>query len=313
MGSFEVDICRICHMLWVDAEEHVEIPHPEDFINERGDSTRTKDWGDASATLTMENEKDESAFSEVPDSMAKIVLNFFGLPHEDHHRDVPTHVWITGFIIVACALLFAPFTLRHPEIIKEYGFYPGDPLKNHGLNILFGPLLHAGFVHLIYNLYFFGILADDVEERLGFFRYGAFVLFTFGFVAMSQIIWGTHPDVPHIGLSGLVMAVMTFYTLEFPKSRLVYMVPWIHSMHFQRGGYARIRGLRWLRIKIGWVALGYLAVDVLSYFLLERNGLTSVSHTAHISGAVIGAILWGALRPLRQMRPLKAANSQKDK
>jgi membrane associated rhomboid family serine protease len=155
-----------------------------------------------------------------------------------------------------------------------------------GLSWITAMFLHGGWDHILGNMLFLAIFGKNVEEAFGPVRYLAFY-FAGGFVAMltqsgMTLLFGTAADaqVPELGASGAIAAVLGAYFVLYPGSRvLTYIIP-----------------VFLIRIP-AWIFLGLWFV----YQLVEANfGLFSASANgggvaffAHVGGFVFGlAVAW---------------------
>ena len=80
--------------------------------------------------------------------------------------------------------------------------------------------LHGGWLHFIGNMWFLWLFGDNVEDRMGHFRFLLFYLaggFTSG---VFQTIHAPISMVPVIGASGAIAAVMGAYFLMYPLARI---------------------------------------------------------------------------------------------
>jgi membrane associated rhomboid family serine protease len=85
--------------------------------------------------------------------------------------------------------------------------------------------LHGGFLHLLGNMWSLYIFGDNVEDRLGSFRYLLFYLLC-GFASgISHLLINWHSQVPTIGASGAIAGVMGAYMISFPRSRILTLIP----------------------------------------------------------------------------------------
>jgi membrane associated rhomboid family serine protease len=290
----EIDVCRGCHFIWIKPDAHPEVPKPDDLIVPEGDSTLLRDAGDAAVAYAQkkdEIEKDEkNMIGEGPSSLGGQIVGFFRLPVEMSEHGRPVHTYVSWFFMLLMGLVY--FKYREQFHFDLFGFYPSDPLKNSGLNIFTNAFLHAGAFHLLFNLYFFSMFSDDVEYDLGpvkfvFFFISALILTAFFNFLLAR---GDARAIPHVGMSGLIMALMAYYALQFPKGRIAYLVPVIHRFSFGAGAMAGLWGARWIRISAWWVFLVFVLKDFLFY---KFAGSTGVSYSGHLGGALAGVILWG--------------------
>lgn len=298
MGGGTLDVCRACHLIWVSGEQHDEIPKPDDLIVKGddtrigGDSTLVSDAGrEIAKQLISEDEKENAGlFDEEPQGFLKTIPGFFGLPVEAKPR-VLGATWASWIIGALCFLVFL-MTRNSEDIVQFFGFVPDEPLRIFGLTAFTAVFLHAGFAHLLSNLYFFFVFSDDVEDEMGTFEYFFFFLGSCVFVAGGEFVFSGSKSVPHIGLSGFIMSVLAYYALEFGRSKIAFVIPFTQYFSLGRGAGTFLHGFRWLHLP-AWVVIGwYFAVDVVLYYFVEKHHLDNTAHSAHIAGALFGLIWW---------------------
>jgi membrane associated rhomboid family serine protease len=85
--------------------------------------------------------------------------------------------------------------------------------------------IHGGFFHLLGNMWSLYIFGDNVEDRLGSFRYLLFYLLC-GFASgIAHLVLNWHSQVPTIGASGAIAGVMGAYMISFPRSKILTLIP----------------------------------------------------------------------------------------
>jgi membrane associated rhomboid family serine protease len=81
--------------------------------------------------------------------------------------------------------------------------------------------LHAGWAHVLGNMWFLYIFGDNVEDYLGHFKYLGFYLLS-GLIAMAtQVAIYPNSNVPTVGASGAIAGVLGAYFLLYPKARVL--------------------------------------------------------------------------------------------
>jgi len=80
--------------------------------------------------------------------------------------------------------------------------------------------LHGDWMHFLGNMLFLWVFGDNVEDRLGHFRYLLFYLAAGTAACLLQTIIDTGSEVPVIGASGAIAGVLGAYLLLFPYSRI---------------------------------------------------------------------------------------------
>lgn len=173
--------------------------------------------------------------------------------------------------------------------VFRHGFRPGSP----ELSTLFSAMfLHGGWMHLFGNMLFLYIFGDNIEHRLGRFR---FLLAYLGMGVLSTLFFALFvpsSQVPLVGASGAISGVLGCYYLWFPRNQIkifVFLFPLLVTTFLVPA-----------RLVLGF----YLLVDNLLPFLIDAGGNGGVAHGAHIGGFIAGlAIAWGLNRgPERRWR-----------
>jgi hypothetical protein len=154
--------------------------------------------------------------------------------------------------------------------------------------------LHGGFIHLIGNMWFLWIFGDNIEDKLGHFKFIAFY-FLCGIIASSvHVFFNSQSNVPCIGGSGAIAGVLGAYMVTFPRARVVTIVPlfiFIHVMELP-----------------AMVVLGFWFV--IQFF----NGAASITAStsgagvawwAHIGGFAAGVIILYIIRIFSARKPVR--------
>ncbi|MEE8479875.1 MAG: rhomboid family intramembrane serine protease, partial [Desulfobacterales bacterium] len=85
--------------------------------------------------------------------------------------------------------------------------------------------LHGGFWHLLGNMWSLYIFGDNVEDRLGHFRYLLFYLICGLTSGFSHLIFNLQSNIPTIGASGAIAGVMGAYFILYPSSKILTLIP----------------------------------------------------------------------------------------
>jgi membrane associated rhomboid family serine protease len=146
------------------------------------------------------------------------------------------------------------------------------------LTLLTSIFLHGGWIHLLGNMLFLWIFGDNVEGRLGHFRYLLFFLVSGAAATLVQIAFQPGSRVPIVGASGAIAAVMALYLVFFPTAKVKTVVFWF--IFFQI-----------IRIP-AFVFLGYwIALQVIIGFAHQGSTAGGVAWFAHIGGFALGLIV----------------------
>jgi membrane associated rhomboid family serine protease len=103
------------------------------------------------------------------------------------------------------------------KIVWHYGFTPAHP---HFQNVLSSMFLHAGFAHILGNMYFLYVFGDNVEDRLGRLNYlVAYLLSGFGACYLQYSV-DPHSHLPLVGASGAISGIGALYMMMFPWQKM---------------------------------------------------------------------------------------------
>ena len=81
--------------------------------------------------------------------------------------------------------------------------------------------LHAGWMHVLGNMWFLYIFGDNVEDHLGHFQYLIFYVLC-GLLAMAtQVAVYPNSNLPTVGASGAIAGVLGAYFILYPRSRVL--------------------------------------------------------------------------------------------
>lgn len=102
------------------------------------------------------------------------------------------------------------------------------------LTLITSMFMHGGIAHIFGNMLFLWIFGDNIEDRLGHFRYIIFylvcgILASLAHVFSTEIFAGDNPAsllVPSLGASGAISGVLGGYILLFPTRRVMVMISW---------------------------------------------------------------------------------------
>lgn len=223
---------------------------------------------------------------------------------------------VTLGIVVACALTFGYEVLlagRLERFIADHAVIPRHYLPPHLMDVplmdgLLKPLissmfLHGGLLHLVGNMWYLWIFGDNVEDRLGHFRFLLFYLACGLAATLCHIVFNSRSSLPVIGASGAIAGVLGAYVVMFPKARVQVLIP-----------------LFWFY----WEVIPIPAVFMLgAWFVLQfANGVfgvvasaesAGVAWWAHVGGFAAGlALIWfipkrKRRRVVRYVRPGEAS------
>jgi len=184
-----------------------------------------------------------------------------------------------------------PYQLN--QVYYAFGVVPAEVMNTIFTGASFTPVLvsfvttmfiHGGWFHVIGNMLFLWVFGDNVEGRLGHFKYLLFYLIAGAVASLAHILSNPLSTVPVVGASGAVAGVLGAYIIAFPRSRVLALVP----------------------IFIIFTLMEIPAVIFIAlWFVLQLfNGVASlggdvntVAYWAHVGGFITGAILIKIIAP----------------
>jgi membrane associated rhomboid family serine protease len=168
-----------------------------------------------------------------------------------------------------------------------------SPLSSRVLVAMF---LHGGWAHLIGNMLYLWIFGDNVEDRLGHFRYLVFYLLC-GWTASYAHIWADPTSrLPSLGASGAIAGVLGAYITLYPHARVVTLLPLGFFMPL-----VQIPALFFLGL---WFLQQFLAGTLLLAVRTAQTG-GGVAWWAHIGGFVAGFLLVWVFQKSKNRPPVR--------
>lgn len=121
------------------------------------------------------------------------------------------------------------------NIINRYGMVPirysqgwlgydGLPFDGY-LSFVTNLFLHANWWHLLINMWFMWIFADNIEDRMGHLPFLLFYLICGVFATVLQWYFDPQLTVPVVGASGAIAGVLGAYFFLYPLERVIVWVP----------------------------------------------------------------------------------------
>jgi membrane associated rhomboid family serine protease len=92
------------------------------------------------------------------------------------------------------------------------------------ITIITSMFMHGGIAHIFGNMLFLLIFGDNIENKIGHFRYIIFYLVC-GIIASlahvySTLIFGGNMLIPTLGASGAISGILGAYLLLYPKRKV---------------------------------------------------------------------------------------------
>ena len=152
------------------------------------------------------------------------------------------------------------------------------------LTLITSMFMHGGIAHIFGNMLFLFIFGDNIEDRVGHFRYLIFYLVCGVLAGLSHVFataafaGGDQASllVPSLGASGAISGVLGAYILLFPTNRVVVLLGWF------------------VMPMPAFIAIGlWFVFQLISGLGVLGSGSQQggVAYAAHIGGFIAGLIL----------------------
>ena len=193
---------------------------------------------------------------------------------------------VTYFLIGLCILIFliqlSSQSYKTGQLFYSYGLIPSVLMGHNQLpmdlyvvpgyvTIFTSMFMHGGFMHLIGNMLYMWIFADNIEDNLGPAKFLIFYLLAGVGAAMTQVFMDTNSQIPMVGATGAIGGVLGAYLINHPNAKVLVLIPF--------GFFSQLIKIRALYVLGFWFIL---------QFISSGGG---VAYAAHIGGFVSGMIL----------------------
>jgi membrane associated rhomboid family serine protease len=152
------------------------------------------------------------------------------------------------------------------------------------LTLFTAQFLHAGFLHVAFNMLFLWIFGNNVEEALGHFKYLLFYLSCGVLASLTQWAFAANSNIPSLGASGAIAGVMGAYILKYPNAKILTLLPLGFFITTARIPAVFFLGLWFVEQAFN----GLVSLEAPANVGLESGG---IAYWAHAGGFVFGAIL----------------------
>lgn len=131
-------------------------------------------------------------------------------------------------------------------------------------------------MHLIGNMLYMWIFADNIEDELGKTKFIIFYILSGIAAALTQVYMNTESTVPMVGASGAIGGVLGAYIVNHPRAKVLVLIP--------LGFFTQIIKVPAIFVLGIWFILQFVS----SAFSSSSGG--GVAYGAHIGGFIFGAI-----------------------
>ena len=227
------------------------------------------------------------------------------IPIRDKNPSATLPYVTIGIIIINIFIFLYELSLGSDLAIfvHQYGVVPAKvthyfqtqdlSLKDTFFPFLSSAFLHAGFIHIIGNMWFLWIFGNNIEDKLGHFKYFVFYILCGAIASSVHVFFNSESQLPCIGSSGAIAAVLGAYMVTFPRARVTTIIPIFIFIQIIELPAVIVLGF--------WILIQFFSGTVSSTTSASGDG---VAWWAHIGGFVSGIILFTTIRILFVRKPV---------
>lgn len=214
------------------------------------------------------------------------------IPLRDSTPSGTVPVVTIAIIAVNCLVWLYEVSLgEHAQrFIVEYGLIPlrfvnsyklqGGFTDNALVPLFASIFMHGGWLHVIGNMWFLWIFGDNVEDRLGHFKFLLFYLLCGIGASLIHVMFNAGSHLPTVGASGAISGVLGAYLLSYPHARVTtLLIIFI---------FIRIVELPAFLFLIIWFVFQFVSG---TSELTAHHDTGGVAYWAHMGGFVVGIVL----------------------
>ncbi len=197
----------------------------------------------------------------------------------------------TAFVVMALIAINVAIFVAEAQILQhgqraeqrlfyEYGAVPYFLTRapfDYWPTVFSSMFMHGGWMHLVGNMLFMWIFADNIEDLLGEVGFVIFYLLCGVAALVAHVAMDPASKVPVVGASGAISGVLGAYITMFPHNG--------------------VRNFYWFWFIVGvttlpaWMYLGVWFLMQLFFAAGQEAGAAGVAFAAHAGGFVAGMIL----------------------
>jgi len=141
-------------------------------------------------------------------------------------------------------------------IVYQFALIPASFSNGIGLgdlaDVFTSMFMHAGLAHLGGNMLYLWIFGDNVEDSMGHGRFFLFYLAGGLVASLAHIFTNPGSQIPTVGASGAIAAVLGAYLVLYPNSKVLTIIPLGFFLRMTMLPAAIVLGL-WFVLQYQWV------------------------------------------------------------
>ena len=198
-------------------------------------------------------------------------------------RRTPIVTYFLILVNIAVYLFQMVLGSNNEAFIYQFALIPANVTNMVSLgsifNIFSSMFMHAGLAHIGGNMLYLWIFGDNVEDRMGHFKYLIFYIAGGVVASLAHIYTNPGSQIPTVGASGAIAAVLGAYLVLYPSQKVLTLIPLGFWLRMTMLPASIVLGL-WFLLQFfqGVVSLGGPDVGGIAFW-------------AHIGGFVSGVVI----------------------
>lgn len=148
------------------------------------------------------------------------------------------------------------------------------------LTLVSSMFLHGSWMHLLGNMLYLWIFGNNIEDVMGHAKFVLFYVLSGILAALSHALTDPSSQIPMVGASGAISAVLGAYILLFPRAHVLVLLPMIGMT----------------RVAAGIVLGMWFVTQLISGGMSMGAAGGGVAFFAHIGGFIAGMALIGLFK-----------------
>lgn len=152
------------------------------------------------------------------------------------------------------------------------------------LTLFTAMFFHAGFAHILGNMWYLWIFGNNIEDKLGNIKFIFFYLSCGVVATLGHVFTDPGSKLPMIGASGAISGVLGAYIILYPRAKVLVLIPLFYIWRI-----VKLQAVWFLGF---WILL-QLFYGTASFTLADASTQGGVAWFAHIFGFFAGWVFLG--------------------
>lgn len=189
---------------------------------------------------------------------------------------------VTVLLIAVNAYVFLKELMYGDQFVYAWSVVPTRIVAGHSwITILTAMFMHGSWMHIIGNMIFLWAFGPEMEDAMGRIRFASFYLLGGLVATLAQIAAAPTSNVPNLGASGAIAAVMGAFLVTYPHDRIKILLFFLIFVRITYVPAILLIGL--------WFLMQLFNAGQVTHHV-QTGG---VAYLAHVGGFLFGALTAG--------------------